>query len=248
MIQPVRDSVDLRDWQFSERAPSVHAVGDVDMRRWCSPVSDQLGLDSCVANACADSLELCNGLRGLPAVPVSRLQIYFNARVVMNPNKMIDDGVSIRAAFKAMALYGVCPESEWPYDPSLVNSRPCQKAARIALRNRLRAYLRIMGEDPLDQVLKALRCWMPVVFALPITSQIMNPSAIVVPPTPGEATYGAHSMVAVGSVQDGIVVRNSWGKRWGDGGYAILDRRWFSDNWTYDMWVPSGWTEMKDFS
>ena len=86
---------------------------------------------------------------------------------------------------------------------------------------------------------------MPVVFGLPITSEVLAPSSVISPPVLGEETYGAHAMVAIGSLDGKILVRNSWGTEWGEGGYALMDAKWFSDGWTYDMWVPSGGVEIR---
>lgn len=244
---------DPKDWHFfPARLPGLRLPpGDIDLIGRAgdrmTDVSDQLWLNSCVANATADSIELLNALEGKDVVQVSRLQIYYDGRSVMSLDGVYnettrDEGMYIRAAYHAMATFGICPESAWPYVPKNVNVRPDLKAIWQALKNKLKAYYRITSsrEDMLDDILSALRAGHPPVFGIPVTDAFHSGSGKTIPPPKnGEVTYGLHAIMAVGCVGDKIRIRNSWGKNWGDGGYALMDPGWFEGGHALDAWVAT---------
>lgn len=227
--------------------------GDVDLQPWCTEVSDQLWENSCVANASADALELCNGLDGLSQVQVSRNQIYYNGRSIMTVDGLHnltnqDAGMSVKAAFQAMNTFGICPESLWPYKPERVNVRPDIKATWYALRNKLHSYYRIdsIGQGMLDDFRLAIAGRHPVCFGIPVTEAFYKAGSAGPIPAPAgdpwnfqEKILGRHCILAVGKVGDCIKIRNSWGKDWGDGGYALLDSAWFTGGFAEDPWVPT---------
>jgi len=60
---------------------------------------------------------------------VSRLFIYYNARVKGNNSEtVVDSGCSMTDAIEALEKFGTCLESIWPYDISRVNIRPDEQA------------------------------------------------------------------------------------------------------------------------
>lgn len=245
-----RGPSDPKDLSFGvELLPKLHVgSGDTDLIGAAggrmTPVSDQLWLQSCVANASGDSIELLNALEGKPVVEVSRLKIYFDGRSVMSMDGVQnetskDAGMYIRAAFHAMNVFGVCPESDWPYSPGKVNERPDMKAVWKGLKNRIHSYYRIQG-DPLDEVLSALRARHPVVFGIPVTDSFYAAGDRPVdPPKANQVVNGLHAIMAVGCVGDMIRIRNSWGTNWGDSGYALLHPGWFTEGHAIDPWVAT---------
>ena len=51
----------------------------------------------------------------------------------------------------------------------------------------------------------------------------------------GDTVEGGHAVLIVGYNQDGFIIRNSWGTKWGDHGYALLPYdsfRQFLEVWT----------------
>jgi C1A family cysteine protease len=45
----------------------------------------------------------------------------------------------------------------------------------------------------------------------------------------GQKTPGNHAVLAVGALDapQRLIVKNSWGPSWGDGGYGLLTRRYY---------------------
>ncbi len=212
--------------------------GNVDLEPLCTPVSDQLRLSSCVANAAADAFELCTAVEGAVPEEISRLQIYYNGRSRMSDDgehNLVDrdEGMYIRAAFDAMRILGVCPEKMWPYKPENVGKRPPVSTFWYSLKHKIEAYFRITSQpapDMLEQFRLALLSRHPVVFAVPVTDAFRegSPSSPIPAPRASERVHGMHAIVAVG-YQDGLVkIRNSWGRDWGRGGYAMLEPGWFT--------------------
>lgn len=228
-------------------------AGDVDLQQWCTEVSNQLWESSCVANASADAIELCNGLDGLTQVQISRNQIYYNGRSIMTVDGIhnltnLDKGMSVKAAFQAMNVFGICPESLWPYTPDKVNVRPDIKATWYALNNKLHSYYRIdsIADGMLSDIQSAIGGRHPVCFGIPVTEAFYKASGNqVIPPPQGEPwnitekVIGQHCIMAMGKIGNNIKIRNSWGTDWGDGGYALLDPGWFVSGFANDPWVPT---------
>lgn len=69
---------------------------------------------------------------------VSRLFIYYNARLKNKGTKMSDSGVSMTFAIEALAEYGACPDEVWPYDVKKVNDVPPDEAYEEAKNNKIR--------------------------------------------------------------------------------------------------------------
>jgi hypothetical protein len=225
----------------------ILANGDIDLEEYCTDVSDQFNLSSCVSNAAADAIELCNGVDGIDQIDVSRLQIYFNGRSVMTTdsytNESNDDGgMYIRAAFKAMVTFGICPEAMWPYDSTRVNERPNASAIFYALKNKLHSYYSIntTGANQLINIKQAIQGSHPTVFGIPVTEAFRNGSTDVIPPPKsGEKIYGLHGIMGMGCIAEAIKIRNSWGRTWSVGGYARLHQDWFNLGHVQDPWVPT---------
>jgi hypothetical protein len=238
---------DSGDFLFSEKLlPKLKlSPGDADLEPWCTEVSQQQMLSSCAGNMSADMVELCNGLDGLPQLQVSRLQIYFNSRSMMTLDGVRnesskDQGVYIRLVFKSMNVFGVCPETDWPYRPEKVNERPSIKATWRALKNKIHSYYRISGteDDMLTEVHSAIRGRHPAGFGIPVTEAFYKGvSGVIPPPRDGEAIHGYHAIMGMGVVGDDVRIRNSWGRDWGSGGYAVLHADWFRNGHVQDPWV-----------
>lgn len=237
------DPHDPKDLIFSNFKTAEPAGDSADLEPFCGPVSNQLRANSCVANATADSIELLNSIQGLSHQEVSRLQIYYNGRSVMyaiNDDHIAlkDEGVWIRAAFRAVANLGVCSESDWPYDLKNVNVRPPVSLMFKSLKNKITGYYRISNYK-VSEFKRAISAMHPVVMGIPVNDGFKNyKSGILSPPEVGDKIYGYHAIMAMGFGPDFIKIRNSWGEGFGENGYARLDPAWV-DVFAQDCWVPT---------
>jgi len=81
------------------------------------------------------------------------------------------------------------------------------------------------------QLKQALICNGPCLGALPVYNDIRNDFWYE---RPGDSFLGGHAIAIVGYNQKGFLIRNSWGKRWGDKGYTLLEYDEFES--FYEIW------------
>lgn len=208
-----------------------------------TPISDQGGLSSCVANAIADSAEILIGLEGKSVVQLSRLFIYWNARVYTQDTDK-DLGTFIHNGFDSLQTLGVCPESEWPYQESKVFAQPPIRAYKTANDNKISSYYRIdsTGQQRLKDVEAAIRSNHPVVFGTGVSSDFTKSFGADKVWTIPNNTVGNHAMIIVGVRYNPTVqfyVRNSWGLAWNSAGHCWMDGEYIAWSGTQDIWVPT---------
>jgi hypothetical protein len=252
----VQDPPNEKDFDFQDLKATFGAVtastGDVDFRKNCTS-TNQKSLGSCVGNSTADSIEILNSLEGRPHVELSRLFPWTLARNMMDDNMDgrgdvdINKGTYIRLAFDVIRSVGICPETDWPYDLTKWNRLPSLKAMRTATGHKIKSFYRIKsgGETRCDEVLAALRSEHPVVFGTQIGKEfpkLRNEGPVGIP----SDSVGGHAMVCVGYISGkGFIVKNSWGRTWGDGGFWIMKPEYMGWSSTHDIWVPTRGTTFK---
>jgi len=155
----------------------------------------------------------------------SRLFIYYNERVTEGTVGS-DSGAQIRDGIKSVAKQGVCPETEWPYNPAKFAQKPPAKAYKDALLDRAVSYQRLVQD--LNQMRGCLASGYPFVFGFTVytsfESQAVAKSGHVPMPAPSEVQVGGHAVLAVGydDSHQSMIVRNSWGSGWGLKGYCTM--------------------------
>jgi C1A family cysteine protease len=250
----IPDLPDVRDYAYAAPAAKVAALpGSVDLRSGLPPSYDQGHVGSCTANAISGAFEFAVRKEGLADFMPSRLFIYYNERA-MEGHIGTDSGAQIRDGVKSVAVQGVCPETEWPYDavPADANGtfppgapeaqKPPDSCYEDALKNRATTYQRVARD--LDQMRGCLADGYPFLLGFTVyesfESTPVTQTGMVPMPASGEQVLGGHAVLAVG-YDDGpqrFIVRNSWGPSWGDNGafhlpYAFLTNPGLSsDFWT----------------
>lgn len=143
-------------------------------------------------------------------------------------------GTFIHTAMSALAQYGVCVESAWPYNPrqgssegqgppppeACENARAyCLESARTVEPNLVLHYKNVLAADGGQN-------GMPITFGtLVFNSWYMSSethrTGKITLPLPGEPPAGGHAWCVVGYVDDSsvpgggyFIVRNSWGAAW----------------------------------
>ena len=214
----VPDHVDLRDSGFMP------------------PVWNQFALGSCTANSIAANLEFAAAKNGKDTGTPSRLFIYYHERL-MEGTVMQDAGAQIRDGFKVIAKIGVPPETEWPYEVAKFAVKPPQKAEQDAKNQRALSYYRILN---LGGILDALAAGHCVSFGFVVYESFENTGkdGVVALPVSGEQVEGGHAVLAVGydAKKKLMLVRNSWGMTWGDGGYCWMPFQFWGRGYCSDFW------------
>jgi C1A family cysteine protease len=239
----IPDLPDARDHLYA--APPRYLTdlpASTDLRAGCpKEIYDQGNLGSCTANAIGAAFEFALLKQQLDDFMPSRLFIYYNERV-MEGTVDSDSGAMIRDGIKSVAKQGVCPETEWPYDISTFTDTPSDQCYRDALAHQVTSYQRV--PQVLNQVKGCLAHGFPVVFGFTVyesfESDQVARSGVVPMPASGEQVLGGHAVLAVGydDADQRFLVRNSWGDKWGQGGYFtmpyayLVDRSLAQDFWT----------------
>lgn len=229
------DLPDQRDFLY--RAPAFQPLPHVvDLRPQCSPVKDQAQLGSCTANALAGAMEFIHHDK----TPLSRLFIYYNERNIEGTVNT-DSGAMLRDGVKSLAKFGVCPESEEPYDISVFTGKPSPQNYTDALPLKISSYMRL---SMLQDMQECLAEGFPFVFGMTVYESFESDSVartgVVNMPSRQERVLGGHAVECVGydTSTGRFLVRNSWGTSWGMAGYftipfAYLKNRALTDDfWT----------------
>ncbi|MEB3186559.1 MAG: C1 family peptidase [bacterium] len=211
----------------------------VDLRPMCSPVANQGQFGACTAFATVKGLQealLKKQGRYRPQSPA--LLWYESKRQTGSKGK--DDGVPTEFAVKMLDAYGSAPEEAFPYLPleqhrdpvarqAFLQSEPSAQVVALSKQNRL-----VKGYElttRLSGIRKALASGMPVVLAMRVFDNISKtPASGLMPmPTASSKFVGGHAVLAVGydSAKQVLVVRNSWGSSWADGGYFYMPYSYF---------------------
>jgi C1A family cysteine protease len=211
----------------------------VDLRPKMPPVYDQGQLGSCTANALCAAFQYDGGHP--LADQGSRLFVYFNERKL--ENSIPDDaGAFLSDGVKCLEKYGVCLESEWPYDISKFAVKPSAKCYKDALKHRALVAHNVMPD--LSSMKTCLASGYPFVVAITIHSAFESDTVAVnglVPmPIAGDQVLGGHAVLCVGydDIHQCWIMRNSWGADWGVKGYFFLPYLYLLDsNLASDMWT-----------
>ena len=100
----IRDETDFRDLKYA-RSASVVIPASVDLRPNDNPVYEQSDLGSCQSNAAIGNVQFLEKKDGLPAFMLSRLELYYNTRVLQDTVK-VDSGGSLRNCIKVLVKQG----------------------------------------------------------------------------------------------------------------------------------------------
>ena len=207
----------------------------VDLRPKMPPVYDQGNLGSCTANA------LCGAFGyAVPKFMGSRLFLYYNERMLEGTVSQ-DAGAYLSDGIKCLETYGLCPESEWPYNIGRFTVKPSPKCYKDALLERVAKAGNI--RNTLADMKHSLSLGLPFVVGFEVyesfESDEVAKTGIVPMPKPTEQLLGGHAVLVCG-YDDGksmFIVRNSWGTSWGDKGYFYMPYAYLvNSNYTSDLW------------
>jgi C1A family cysteine protease len=255
----------------AERArPSKELPAAADLREWCSPVEDQGRLGSCTAQAGAGIIEYYDRKSFRRHIESSRLFLY---KVTRNLMKMKGDtGAYLRSTIGAMVLFGVPPEEYWPYsdDPDEFDKEPPAFCYSFAQNYKTLKYYR---HDPpsasADVVLERVRTYLaaghPAMFGFTVYTSIEQASGTGRIPFPSslDKIEGGHAVVAAGyddslriknryggeETKGALLIRNSWGRDWGEGGYGWLPYEYLRRGLAEDFWsvLKKEWIDTGQF-
>jgi len=240
----------------------------VDLRKWCSPVENQGALGSCTANAGVGLVEYYERRAFAKHIDASRLFLYKATRNLLHWTG--DRGAFLRTTMAAMVLFGVPPEEYWPYLIEDFDKEPSSFCYSFAQDYQAIQYFRLDSlSTPKDLLLKRIKSFLsaglPSMFGFSVFSSIeqANGDGKIPYPCRGEKILGGHAVVAVGFNDDikiknttcgvettgALLIRNSWGREWGDKGYGWLPYEYILAGLAMDWWslLKNEWVDTKEF-
>lgn len=193
------------------------------------PPLNQSSLGSCGANTADELIEFDQKAEGQPVQSASRLFIYYCTRSLMGTVSQ-DSGVDNRTMLKALAQYGYCDESLWPYDVTKFASKPSAAAFAYAATNKITSYAAVAVN--LAAMKAAIVSGFPFMFGFDVYQQIESDQAaqtgVLTMPPPGATPIGGHDVTIWGydDARQVFNFRNHWSKNdgspWGDNGNGTI--------------------------
>lgn len=218
------DIPDQRDFLYRAIKPVIRLPAEVDLSKYCSAIENQQALGSCTAQALAGNLEFLDNRPDSSYIDISRLFIYYNERALIGTVDY-DSGASLRDGIKSLKNIGACREDSWPYVIGKFTKKPPLKCYKEALGRRIKTYHRI---NSVSEMLACLAEGYPFVFGFTVyesfESREVAATGMVNMPGAGEKVLGGHAVMAVGYNRSDkrFLVRNSWGRQWGQEGYFSM--------------------------
>lgn len=146
-----------------------------------------------------------------------------------------DVGSSFSSLFSVLLTRGVATLGTMPYTTNL-RVQPSEEAYREAVAYRAQSYFRL-DPDQHEAIRVNLAAGNPVLFGMNVNRRFMNYQGGIFRDTRA-ANLGGHAMCLVG-YDDGrgaYKLINSWGTRWGEGGFAWIKYETF-EALTNEVWV-----------
>jgi C1A family cysteine protease len=252
------------------RSRSPKLLDAVDLRPWASPVEDQGSLGSCTAQAGAGVIEYYERKAFGHHVESSRLFLYKVTRNLMKSKG--DSGAYLRMTMGGMVLFGVPPEKYWPYTDTEegFDKEPPAFCYAFAQSYKTLLYYR---HDPagvtraavLERLKTHLAAGHPAMFGFTVYSSIDQAETTGRIPEPfgRERIEGGHAVVAMGyddamtiantsggnASRGAFLIRNSWGKVWGESGYGWLPYAYVLRGLAEDFWsvLKKEWIDTGEF-
>ena len=188
-----------------------------DLRSSFGAVRNQGSRPTCVAFAVSDAHAAARGTFAALSVE----HVYFHA-VRRTPGGNPQNGVSLGKMLDAVRIDGQAGERGWPYLVSLPSDltkwAPPATATPVFRRDSI-----TVGAS-INMIVSQLDSGIPPVLTFMISLAFCEAEKGIVEPRSLDADVGWHAVIAVGHAQTGgklwLLVRNSWGEAWGNGGYA----------------------------
>src|SRR5215208_1936376 len=234
------------DWTYEhateaevvDAAPPVPTSKDLRGPWW--DVGDQGSTGACVGWASADSVlrwHFVKAGRLAEKVHISPRFIWMASKEtdpnITRPTTFIEaEGTSIKTALDIARKFGVVTDPTLPFASGKLYPQDAKTFYAIAALRKVLAYFN------LDTNLSSWRAWLatkgPILTRLDVdrTWDEATANGGNLDEYKSKTARGGHAIALVGYTPDRFIVRNSWGTRWGDKGYAYASLAYAQEAFT----------------
>lgn len=229
--------IDERDFKFLATLPKANLPKAFNLLQNMPIVYDQGSLGSCTANAIGTLVDY--ELNILP----SRIFVYYNERAMIGTVNE-DSGAFLRDGMKSINKLGVCEDELCPYVIEDFAKKPKESAYENALNYRTSSYKAVAQTE--NAIKSALVAGHPIAFGFLVKESFESTRVSksgFYRPKPDEKIMGGHAVVICGYAGKNVLIRNSWGSKWGKGGNftmpfsEVLDPKISSDFWIINSMI-----------
>ncbi len=222
--------------------PDLQLPTNIDLSTNLDFIYDQKSLGSCTANSTGWLYRYYR-----QNFNPSRLHLYYFTRLFDefegDNSVKIDDGSTLFQSMNVLKKKGVVPDKIYPYNIKKFNVKPPRFLNKIASRNKIKSF-QLVNQD-INSIKSVLSSGDPFVFGIMVYSSFLNSSVfsdgiIPYPNISTERFLGGHALVAIGYDDNTQLIKcvNSFGRSWGDNGYAYIPYNYIlNTSLTDDLWM-----------
>ncbi len=235
-LDALPDTLDFRDRMFEATLVEVPVRIALDeYQRWQVPILDQGTEGACTGFGLATVAQYLLRRRAVvpDPEPVSPRMFYEMAKRYDDWPGEDYDGSSARGAMKGWHKHGVCSETVFPYvSGAQARTTLTEEQTSDAVRRPLGSYFRVNHRD-----LVAMHAAIVEAGVLSVTTMVhegwnrVGDDGLIVFEPGITKPLGGHAVAIVAYDEHGFWIQNSWGRRWGAGGFARV---------AYDDWMIHG--------
>lgn len=235
--------VDHQEVKFDESYQSKPVTEkSVDLRAGFTPIKDQGQIGACTVFSVTSIFEYILKKNSQQNHDLSESFVYYNVRHAEG-NEKVDTGSSYQDVIKSIGTEGICTEELHPYSKKL-SDVPSEDAYNDGKTRRIVKALNVLINE--NDIKSAIQEGYPVAVSLKVFNSFsstthsgsgsrVGASGFVTYPSKSEldsGEFGYHAMVIVGYTDETkhFVVRNSWGKNFGDKGYCYIPYSYICDS------------------
>lgn len=205
--------IDKRDYKLAAAAGSEIFPEEFELNM--GEIKDQGSVSSCVAHSAAEIVEYFNKKQDDIKDKISVGYIYGTRYDYKGA------GMYLRDALKTLQKKGVCENEQFPYNkevPEIITLLESKIDSITGEKeNKITSYFSVNGTE---EIKRALINYGPVMISVKWYDNIKVENGVMT--TDFSGSYGYHCILITGWDEKGWKIMNSWGKHWGDNGYAVL--------------------------
>ncbi len=200
----------------------IDPLPEYSLKDFSPPVRDQSATNACCGFEGVTSPYVTARYRGIDIPELSPLALYTMARLLERQDEGISDtGTFPALIYKAQRDYGLLPEESWPFERRGINQRIpfglLNRCGDIAVTGVWRIFSD--GDERIAEMQRAIMRGYALGITLSLDRSLNDYSGGVLGEPKGE-TRGNHRVSVIGYRPGNFLIQNSWGKHWGEGGFA----------------------------